>query len=357
MNIDNLALVRATNIIPFDGIVKPISNVPYLVKNIGLEFSFRMSDLLRESGIIPSLDRTKIFDENYVEEVTALSSSILKSYLPYVSDYNSMVLFSLNGLCPDDNEHGFGNNTFSNKVCAIIEPLTKHIDQVISLIPTDTAIKGNVCLSNEAIILIDENIYKKMPEKQKSMLANLNLSIRTFHGSLKAAVFETLKNTNRFIPETLSLSASTGGIMPSETSEEQKKLISNICKIYGFSQKKYFDLITSTDPNMSEYDQVCDEYKNMLIVQDYFMTLFLQKLLKSLKASEDMINNISSQLYNKTYMLNVIKLIKDFGIENYKQFVDEYNRELEQQFYNGTLITPSEVVHGMSMNLSENRKK
>lgn len=356
MNINNIALVRATNIIPFDGIVKPISNVPYLVKNIGLEFSFRMSGLLRERGIIPPLDPTKMFDEKYYDEMAALSSSILKSYLPYVSDYNSMVLFSLNGLCPDDSEHGFGNNTFSNKACAIIEPLIKHINQVISLVPTDTAIKGNVHLSNEAIILIDENTFNKLSEKQKSRLANLNLSIRTFHGSLKTAVFETLKNTDRFIPETLSLSASTGGILPSDTSEKQKKLISIICETYRLSQKKYFDLITSTDTNASEYDQVCDEYKNMLTVQDYFMTLFLQKLLKLLKAPEDMINNISSQLYNKTYMLSVIKLIKDFGIENYKQFVNEYNKELEQQFINGTLITPSEVVNGMSMSLGENKK-
>lgn len=86
--------------------------------------------------------------DNYVER----SSKITKEYLPYVSDYNSMVLFSLNGLCPDDNEHGFGNNTFSNKNCVIIEPLEHHINETISLVPTDTAIKGDVYLSNDAII-------------------------------------------------------------------------------------------------------------------------------------------------------------------------------------------------------------
>ena len=47
MNIDNIAIVRATNVIPFDGVVRPLSNVPYLCKNIGLEFSARISDLLQ----------------------------------------------------------------------------------------------------------------------------------------------------------------------------------------------------------------------------------------------------------------------------------------------------------------------
>ena len=35
MDIRNIALVRATNIIPFDSIVHPISNVPYLRKERG----------------------------------------------------------------------------------------------------------------------------------------------------------------------------------------------------------------------------------------------------------------------------------------------------------------------------------
>ena len=32
MDIKNIAIVRATNIIPFDGVVRPISEIPYLKK-------------------------------------------------------------------------------------------------------------------------------------------------------------------------------------------------------------------------------------------------------------------------------------------------------------------------------------
>ena len=48
MDIKNIAIVRATNIIPFDGVVRPISEIPYLKKNTGTQFGFAISDLLRK---------------------------------------------------------------------------------------------------------------------------------------------------------------------------------------------------------------------------------------------------------------------------------------------------------------------
>ena len=344
MNINNIAMVRATNIIPYDGVVRPLSNVPYLCKNIGLEFSARISDLLRELGVIPPLDQSKMFEEDYYDKMVALSSKILKEYLPYVSDYNSMVLFSLNGICPDDNEHGFANNTFSNKKVAIIEPLSEHIDQVISLVPTDTAIKGDVVLSNSAIVLIEESLYNSLNETQKSLLHNNIFSIKTFTGSLKEAIRNELQNSGRYIPETLSLSASTGGFMQSDTSEMQKECINNIASYYGLSQMKYFNLITSRDTSIPKYDEVCDEFDNTIKVQDYYITMFLSNFLMYLNAPKDMINNVSKNIHYKPFLLKVITIIKELGIDKYKQFVDSYNKKLEEHQKNMTLITPEDII-------------
>ena len=344
MNINNIAIVRATNIIPYDGVVRPLSNVSYLCKNIGLEFSAMISDLLHELGVIPPLDQSKMFEEDYYDKMVALSSKILKEYLPYVSDYNSMVLFSLNGICPDDNEHGFANNTFSNKKVAIIEPLSEHIDQVISLVPTDTAIKGDVVLSNSAIILIEESLYNSLNETQKSLLHNNIFSIKTFTGSLKEAIRNELQNSGRYIPETLSLSASTGGFMQSDTSEMQKECINNIASYYGLSQMKYFNLITSRDTSIPKYDEVCDEFDNTIKVQDYYITMFLSNFLMYLNAPEDMINNISKNIHYKPFLLKVISIIKERGIDKYKQCVDSYNKKLEEHQKNMTLITPEDII-------------
>ena len=40
LNIDNIALVRATNIIPFDGVINSISEALYLVKPNGMQINF-----------------------------------------------------------------------------------------------------------------------------------------------------------------------------------------------------------------------------------------------------------------------------------------------------------------------------
>ena len=344
MNINNIAIVRATNIIPFDGVVRPLSNVPYLCKNIGLEFSSRISDLLHELGVIPPLDQTRMFEEDYYDEMVALSSKILKEYLPYVSDYNSMVLFSLNGICPDDNEHGFANYTFSNKKVAIIEPLSEHINQVISLVPTDTAIKGDVVLSESAILLIDEDLYNLLNETQKAFLNNNKFRVKIFTGSLKEAIKNELQNSGRYIPETLSLSASTGGFMQSDTSEMQKECINDIACHYGLSQMKYFNLITSRDTSIPKYDEVNDEFDKAMKVQDYYIVMFLNKFLIYANAPEDMINSVSKNFHYKPFLLKVIEIIKEIGIDKYKQFVDVYNLKLEEQQKSMTLSTPEDII-------------
>lgn len=346
MTINNIALVRATNVIPMDGIIKPISNVPYLCKKTGNEFSSKMNDLLRRLQIIPTIDPSRLMEEGYYDEMAAFTSKILKEYLPYTSDYNSMVLFSLNGLCPDDNEHGFANNTFSNKKCAIIEPLIHHISEVISLVPTDTAIKGNVTLSKDAIILIEEETFQTLREKEKIMLSNLDLTVKTFKGSLKEAIETELKNSGRYLPEQLSLSASTGGFYPSETSEMQKKYIHTIRVQYGLSGQKYFNLITEADTNYEKYEKVKGELDKAWKVQEYYLTTFLKTLLTIMQSPDDMIEIVEFHLYNPEFMKKIIDFIQVFGIENYKQFVDDYNQELENRRNLGTLPTPEEIVNG-----------
>ena len=109
MDISNIALVRATDVIPFDGIVKPISEVPYLKKNTSSKFAFAMNDLLRKVGKMPPIT----FE--IMEEDIKNRQEILKKYIPYTSDYNSMVLWSINGLVPDDSENGFGKRTDINE--------------------------------------------------------------------------------------------------------------------------------------------------------------------------------------------------------------------------------------------------
>ena len=173
MNIENIALVRATDIIPVNGVIVPVSEVPYLTKDRNQMLGVAITGLLKRKGIITPIDFSRLDDEKYMEDKNREINTVTSDYIPYSSNYNSMVLFSLNGIVPDDKEAGFGNNTFSNKKCAIIDSLSSHIDDVISLNPTDTAIKGNVKLSSDAVVLIEKNTYNTLSEEDKIKLNSL----------------------------------------------------------------------------------------------------------------------------------------------------------------------------------------
>lgn len=358
MNINNIALVRATSIIPFDGLVKPLSDDRYLTKNIADEFSGAISSLLEEEGIMPPQDYQKTFeDDTYYDSYVRECAQITKEYLPYVSDYNSIVLFSINGLCPDDSEHGFGNNTFSNKPVAIIEPLKHHIDETISLVPTDTAIKGTVKLSKEAIILINKDYFDKLTEEEKNHLLSLPLKITLFSGNLKESVQKELQEQG-INPEELSLSSQTKGIKDSETSDELKELIDKLISEHNLSNKKYFNLITARNgEEIPKYDLVKDEYPNAIKIYEHYIEQFLSALLTFLNAPDNMKIKLHRSLHNNIYMKQIAELIKANGLPKYKDFLDSYNANLENQRVNGILPTPNEILGITPITLSDNDKQ
>jgi hypothetical protein len=345
MNINNIAIVRATNIIPTDGIVKPISESSYIKKNTTTDFSSKMIEFLKNAGIIPPIDYSNLTEES-MKEHSAIINKIVGDYIPYTSDYNSMVLFSLNGIVPDDSEMGFGNNTFSNKKCAIIDGLNEHIDNVTSLMPTDTAIKGSVHLSSSAIILIEEETYANLPEINKQQLSKLSINIKLFTGNLKDAVLSELSASNRYIPEMLSLSRNDQGFVESTTSEEQKRAINELALTHNIPQVLFFNVITREHDyeGNERLSEVNNEFENSLIVEEYYMERFYQYMLVALKDRKDLKELIPKYMRLNMFLDEFFKLIESFGVDNYKIVVAEYNKMLELEKENETLLTPEEIV-------------
>ena len=335
MNIDNIAIVRATNIIPFDGVINPISEVPYLVKPNGMQISFMISDLLTEQGILESYDFTKINDEEYQTK----RKEILDSYLPYISSYNSVVLFSLNGLVPDDM-----NNTFSNKNCVIVDGLKEHISDVVSLMPTDTAIKGKVIISSSGVLLIKKDFYNSLSDFDKSRLCNLNFTVKKVNGSLEDAVKETLTNSDRFHYEKLSLTRSAGGFFPSETSEDTKRVINEIAISYDIPQVLYYDLLTKNNDDMGRLSSVASEYDNSLTVTNYYLENFYNYLLSNMGCSA-LKSFVPDYMDSIEFIKSLTVAIRNYGLENYKKLVDSYNEQLEKEKEMGLLLTPEQIVN------------
>ncbi len=359
MDIHNIALVRATNHIPFDGEIKTVGNSVMLSKDSYYQFSFSIGDLLEQLGRIPTYDQVKedmmkkgeISKDDDLMEVygkcsdrSAKVKSIIKSdYLPYLGGYNSMLLFSLNGLVPDDDENGgMGGNVFSDKECAIIDGLEEHIDEIISLNPTDTAINGNVTLSDNAIILISRKKYESLTDKQKADLEKLPCKKVIFEGTLKEAVQSELEKSERYTSEELTLSRIH--IKPSETSNEIMEILNQISEERGLSQAYHFDILSHRTELKGGLEDVKDESEKADIISDYYMNQFyyymFEKMDIDLRLQYSLINYKSA----KPYTEELCKKIKEYGIDKYKELVQGYNRALEELRDSGKLPTGEEIL-------------
>ena len=344
MEIKNIALVRATNVIPVDGVVRPISAVPYLRKEKDTEFSTSMRDLLRRKGLLKEVDWTK---PDEINKISKENTKTLEQYVPYNSDYNSMVLWSLNGLVPDDM-----NNTFSDKTCAIIDGLAEQVEQseMVSLVPTDTAIKGNVNLSNKATILIDKDRYETLSLEEKDKLAKLNLNVTIFQGNLKEAVNEALIREGRYTAETLSLAREDDGYIKSDTSDEVRRTIRDVANERNIAQVLHWSVITGQNDELGKLENVKDDFENGCIVKDFYKRAFFEYLFSKMN-----IDNGTKEyaLYfpdSSKYMEDLCDEIGRIGIDKYKSLVDEYNKSLEQLRETGKLPTPQQIVNSAREN-------
>ena len=346
MDIKNIALVRATNVIPFDGVVRPVSEEPYLEPEKGSSLSFEINSLLRRQGKLNEIDWLRPEEER--NEIQAQNNKILEQYMPYNSNYNSMVLWALNGMVPDDNSKGgtFGNNIFSNKDCAIIDGLEEQLAQseITSLVPTDTAIKGNVKLSNQAIILLSKERYESLSQEEKDKLSTLDLTLEIFEGDLTEAVNKTLEKSGRYTAETLSLSKEDRGYIHSTTSDEVIEIIGKIAKENGIAQELHWNIIVRQSDYLDKLDSVKNEYENIGIVQQFYTKTFFKYLFLKMSISDRTKADIMYAPDSPAYIEQLCSEIEEIGIDEYKKIVDTYNSSLEQLKESGKLPTPQQIV-------------
>lgn len=348
MTIENIALVRATNVIPFDGVVVPVSETGYLKKSTNEPFANEMVRVLKRKGLVPPLDYSQMGNNDYMDAYNKLVAKLSSEYIPYTSDYNSMMLFSLNGIVPDDKEAGFGNNTFSDKKCGIIDGLSAHIEDVISLNPTDTAIKGKVILSSESFILIEKDTYESLTIEEKYKLSKLN--VRTFSGSLKDAINTTLINSQKYTAETLALSNSMGGYVDSATSDELKSTIKTIAEERNLSTSYHLNILLHNAEPVESLKSVEHEHENIMMIKTYYQNEFYKFLFSEMSIESDLqyyLLNYPSEVYIE----QLCEAISDFGIENYKRICAKYNSSLEKLQTDGALPTPQMIVDSINKSM------
>ena len=52
----NIAIVRATEAIPFDGVVRPVKDVPFIKKETSSVFAQEMNSMLNRKGMLKQID-------------------------------------------------------------------------------------------------------------------------------------------------------------------------------------------------------------------------------------------------------------------------------------------------------------
>lgn len=342
-----LALVRVSNIVPKSQTILPISEEPYLTKNYNgaNKFINSLSDMLLQSGVIPMLTD---FSEEGIKQYAEKQEQILEEYSPYTSDYNSTLLFSINGIVPDDI-----NNTFSNKTCAIIEPLMNQINKgkCVSLIPTDTAFKGKMTLSPDAIVLIKKDRYDSLSPEEKERLKSLNLTVEMFEGETKKAIEAKLEE-NGYTVEDLSLSAEKDH----NISRETRKAIDDIAEKKDIAKARYFNILDRKTSDVDKLDTVKDEASSILKVKEYYQDIFYTYLLNNLPidefegekgeilSAEELKKDLMIYKDAKVYTDILCSGIKKVGLDKYKDIVTIYNKRLESLRALGKLPTPQQIV-------------
>ena len=339
MDIHNIALVRATDVIPFDGVVYPVKDKQFIKKETGLGFASEMRSLLRRKGILKPMNWEASDAERQAIDET--NNKIAAQYMPYTSMYNSMVLWSLNGLVPDDNA-----TKFSQKSCAIIDGLEEQIEQadIVSLVPTDTAVKGTVTLSKNAKILISKARYDSLSQQEKDQLAKLNLTVDVFECDLKAAVNTTLMESGRYTAEELRLASEDGGYKASPTSEEVIGTIRSIAQEKDIPQQLHDKIFKGLTDGEEKLESVKGEIDQCDIISDVYKQTFFEYLFSKMDIDEDVKVNAQHNPRSDIHMEELCDEIGRIGIDKYKQILDEYNGSLEKLRSAGKLPTPQEIV-------------
>lgn len=326
---DDFVLVRVTDHLPENRVIKPISQVPFVIK-AGGPLSFIINDIVKANLSI------NIHDPKNWPEIKKRNDELT----PFSTQYRSTVHFTLNSLVQN---HGAFQNTFDGKYI-IIEPLNEQFKKgtnFSSIREVDTCIKGPVQLSENASILIDEVTYSKLTYETKEEL-NKFMSIYCYTGDREVA-FKMLMLKLKYIPEEIN----EHGFKDSKTSAKMVESYIKIAAQHNTKIEKHINLV--------EY---AEDDKNNLILWDIYNKLYMKFLFSKIQISDEIKKDI---LETKSLVVEgdlssqskaELKVaIENIGLEEYKKIVDEYNACIEEMIKKGTFPTNDELINGKELKI------
>lgn len=209
-SLDDLVLVRTTEFFPFDKTILSGKSAHGMVKELPQEFySF-----------------CRLIEENKTSEEKQIINEKLKLVLKVE---RNTIHFCLNGLV---GSHAYGD--FSDRPFIIIEPLKYHIDDqnLVTLMPADTFFTDRVVLSDEAVLIIKEEIYdviKNDPEYQSDLE---RFKIYVYKGNNEKKAVSDVLNELGYDIFSISSHGYASSMYKCAENEAIHKMNDNIKKIY-----------------------------------------------------------------------------------------------------------------------------
>lgn len=333
---DNIMLIRTTDIFPSNRMIKTLADSSFITK----------------SG-------NNFIHLAYYYELDFETLERLETYILY---HRGTIHFTENGLVLS---HLQGN--FDNRPYIILEPLNDQLGKANfrNFAVQDTIIKGNVTLSDNALIIIkSENyetikrnypeienfnviLYNGIPEEIKLKYINGNYSKVPFFdvNDQRAIVQKVLIDLN-YTPELVG----SHHIIDSPTSEKVRQVNLSLANKYGV-------LAETTHNHTAEYEE---DFKKNILIEEIFDKALLNFILKSHNID---INSIftNDEITNSTAFI----LVEMLGLDVIINDIENFNNTIEKMKELNLLPTSKELLNNNMLDIyntyvqfltSENKK-
>lgn len=319
--VDDIVLVRATDYLDSNGVMKPYSESPNIVKGRQNFLCNQLSD-----------------------------KSEIESFETYYPCYRSTIHTTENGLV---SSHMYGN--FDKRKFIILDPLRNQIDKanIRNFAGQDTIIKGSMKISDGSVIIIESSRYQELinenpwlndyniclytglqeDEKKKCIE---NDSLMTLMREESSVVDRTLMDMG-YTPEIIG----THYIIDSYTSGNIVNLNRQLAEERGVEANAKHQYTQDYQDDMEKANIItskCDRILLDFIIK--FNGLGIQK--------EDFINELGEVKQDAAY--NLTSLI---GISELQKTVTSFNDTIKQMEESKTLPTPEEFINRNDLDLYE----
>lgn len=313
---NDFMLVRATDYLNSNHTLKPLYQEPFVLKIYNEFYSAFLHEYEKEHNI--DLFTVSLNDE---EEYERIQKEVTKD-VPYSTQYRSTIHFTLNGLV---SSHSKGN--FDHRKFIILEPLKNQIKNgnMLSFRMEDTFFEGEMILSEDATILIDENEYETL--KNEIDLSKYHVVL--YRGDAKSATEIALTKLGIVSETILTDYAKDSEMMPLIRDFSEK-----LNQDYGIEAVKHY--------HSKNYRE--DDEKNLILWDIYtqdFYTFLLNELAFTDMEQEDIINYLDEEDVRRKFLE---KLIDQYGLHQIIQIIHQYNNEIDQAIISGTYPTNEEIL-------------